>query len=440
MPKANVASRYLEEAIQGVIRNKDQYVTNPGKDFSRNRKLGLEDLIHMLINMGGGSLTQEIIKYSKYANTDVTKSALVQQRQKLLSTAFLAIHEMFIKKCAFKNKLKGYRLFAVDGTDINIFPNEGDTLVSKEGEKPYSLMHLNALYDLYNNAFLCAIAQGKRVADERNALIKMLPNLDPNEKAIVIADRGYESFNVMAHFVESKHLDLILRVKQGKGAVREIAALPMTELDCDLRIGITTRQTKEDKAAGRHFIQTGSKKGKKNSPKTAISKWDFSSPYDLKIRVVRFKLDTGKYETLVTTLPRNRFSRDDLKELYHKRWGIETSFRHLKYATGLAHIKAKGLDMALQEIYISLIKYNYSESIIGEIVIYQSKQNKNVYVVNHTAAIQLCLDFFRNRSKDFRELEIEILRYTLPHRPGRKDKRKNVQAKSFTWFAYRVAA
>lgn len=440
MPRADVASRYMEEANQEVIRNKDQYVINPGKDFSRNSKLNLDELIHLLINMDGGSLTQELIKFSQRTGKTITKSALVQQRKKLRSTAFLAIQEEFVKKCAFKNKHKGYRLLAVDGTDVNIFPNEGDTLVSKPGEKPCSLMHLNAMYDICNKVFLGVVAQGKRVADERAALIQMLPKLDQEENAIVIADRGFESFNVMAHFVESENLDLILRVKQGKGAIREIASLPMTDLDCDLTIGITTSQTKEDKAAGRHFIQTGSKKGKKNSEKTAISKWDFASPYNLKIRVVRFQLDTGKYETLVTTLPRDKFSSDDLKELYHQRWGIETAFRQLKYPTGLVNIKAKSVDMALQEIYISLIKYNYSESIIGEVVVYQSKKNKHTYVVNHTAAIQLCLDFFRNRSKDVRKLELEILRYILPYRSGRKDKRKTIQAKSFVWFAYRIAA
>ena len=334
----------------------------------------------------------------------------------------------------------GYRLLAVDGTSASVYTNAKKARVANSKKDPYAAIHLNALYDLCNNIYLHAYAQGRHEADERDALIRMKENLNPKEKAIIIADRGYESFNTIAHFVESKNADLILRVKQGKGAIREIAELPMIELDCDLTVGIATSQTNEDKAAKLHFVQTGSKKGKKNSKKTVISRWDFASPYDLKFRVVRFQLDTGMYETLVTTLPRNKFSCDDLKALYHSRWGIETSFRELKYATGLVNIKAKGVDAALQEVYISLIKYNYCESIIGEIVIYQSKQNKHIYVVNHTAAIQLCLDFYREGSKNSRKLELDIVRHTLPHRPGRKDKRKSVHAKSFTWFAYRVAA
>lgn len=37
----------------------------------------------------------------------------------------------------------------------------------------------------------------------------------------------------------------------------------MIELDCDLTVGIATSQTNEDKAAKLHFVQTGSKKGKR---------------------------------------------------------------------------------------------------------------------------------------------------------------------------------
>ena len=51
MPKANVATMYLDNAIAEVIANKDLYVNNPGKDFCRNRKLPLSDLIYAMLEM-----------------------------------------------------------------------------------------------------------------------------------------------------------------------------------------------------------------------------------------------------------------------------------------------------------------------------------------------------------------------------------------------------
>ena len=172
-----------------------------------------------------------------------------------------------------------------------------------------------------------------------------------------------------------------MRVRNGKGGIKEIYNLPLEELDTDIDMSISTTQTNEDKTLGRHWVQIQKNENKIYSKKTRNGSWDFPSPYNLKFRVVRFKLDTGEYETLITTLPREKFSLYALKDLYHMRWGIETSFRQLKYGVGLSHIHGKSVESALQEIYASLIKYNYCEGIIGSIVIEQCIKNKHTYVV-----------------------------------------------------------
>jgi IS4 transposase len=56
-------------------------------------------------------------------------------------------------------------------------------------------------------------------------------------------------------------------------------------------------------------------------------------PYYLSFRVVRFKHTQDTYEVLLTNLPEDEFSVSELKELYAMRWGIETSFRDLKYSS-----------------------------------------------------------------------------------------------------------
>ncbi|MGN8857642.1 transposase, partial [Catenibacterium mitsuokai] len=54
--------------------------------------------------------------------------------------------------------------------------------------------------------------------------------------------------------------------------------------------------------------------------------------YEFNCRIVRFKITEDTYECIITNLDRTEFSSEDIKELYNKRWGIETSFRHVKYA------------------------------------------------------------------------------------------------------------
>ena len=55
------------------------------------------------------------------------------------------------------------------------------------------------------------------------------------------------------------------------------------------------------------------------------------------------------------------------------RWGIETSFRELKYAIGLSSFHSKKVEYIMQEIYARLVLYNYCEIITMNVVIHQKK-------------------------------------------------------------------
>ncbi|MBQ8510674.1 MAG: transposase [Clostridia bacterium] len=105
-----------------------------------------------------------------------------------------------------------------------------------------------------------------------------------------------------------------------------------------------------------------------HSDNTRAGRWDFASPYVMRFRVVRFKLKSGIYETLATSLPREVFSLDDLRELFHARWGIETAFRELKYGVGLVNLHGKSMEFAMQEIYASMILSNFCARIAGQAV------------------------------------------------------------------------
>ena len=70
-------------------------------------------------------------------------------------------------------------------------------------------------------------------------------------------------------------------------------------------------------------------------------KHDTTLFYELRFRVVRFKITEDTYETVITNLDPFTFLPKELKKLYNMRWGIETSFRELKYTVGLLHFHAK---------------------------------------------------------------------------------------------------
>ena len=71
-----------------------------------------------------------------------------------------------------------------------------------EGQKQYSLAHLNAMFDLMSKAYVDVTMQGKKGMNEHKALISMIDRSNIPGKVIVLMDRGYESFNNIAHLQE----------------------------------------------------------------------------------------------------------------------------------------------------------------------------------------------------------------------------------------------
>ena len=441
MLTAKKIHKKLNESIECVVENKGMYVRNPSRDFVRNRKLPMQSVIKKVLSMSGGSLKKEMHRFSELENIELTPSAFVQQRSKISSKAFKDIFHRFNDACPDAKTYRGYRLLAVDGSDINHYrnPNSESFITSPQNTRGYNQIHLNAIYDLCNKTYVEILLQPRPKADEQNALVEMVKHHIFQGKNIILADRGYEGYNTIAHLILAKNVDFMIRAKHGAGALRQIAELPMEELDVDIVVEITTTQTKEDKVRRRVILQQASRKGKSNSPKTNLRRWDFESPYTLNFRVVRFLLDTGEYETITTSLSRKDFSIDEIKELYHMRWGIETSFRELKYAIGLINLHCKKDGLIVQEIYAALIMYNYCSRIAGNVSVHKRRKTIHAYKVDFTMAIHLCKVFYRENRSNFKKLVSDIGKYSEPIRPGRKD-RRNMKSKGFVGFTYRVAA
>ncbi|MBY9078989.1 transposase, partial [Paenibacillus sp. CGMCC 1.18879] len=88
---------------------------------------------------------------------------------------------------------RGYRLLAIDGSDLQIAANPADTntyFQNQPGTKGYNLLHLNAAYDLCNRLYVDAIVQPRRQWNEGRALATMVDRSPLQGKTIVIADRG----------------------------------------------------------------------------------------------------------------------------------------------------------------------------------------------------------------------------------------------------------
>lgn len=440
----------LDTVIDELAATPEQYVKRPGKDFTRNRKLGLSSLSRLLLTMQGNSISNELEKFFHHADDTPTASAFVQQRGKVSPEFFHEMLRRFNFRCNDKESYRGYRLYAVDGTCLNVAKNEtAESFVRPQNTEGYNYLHISSLYDLSNGVYQDCVIQPATKANERTDLITMLKANTFPQKSILILDRGYQGYNVFAHLELTSNVEFICRVNQGRDTFRDIRALPMAELDTYIHPEITTTQTNEDKRLKRVLIQLPSKKSRTDSPIPNYV-WDFPSPYRMCLRVVRFRIadQPGKdgrietnpdnYETIITSLDPVEFPLAEIKKLYAARWGVETSFRTLKYAVGLVNLHAKNEEFVRQEIYAHLIMYNFFRRIAACAEVVRKEGGKYDYQVNLTAAFHLCRAFYLGLI-DAVWLDKKLIRYVLPIRPGRQDKRK-LKTKTFVSFLYRVAA
>ncbi len=402
---------------------------------TRNRKLSNDDIIRLLIGAEGGSLD----KILHTAGLEVTASAVTQRRAQIDPAVFREAFDTFNTGCADKELFRVYRLLAVDGTTVNLPRNSASpSFVCHDGiPRGVNQLHLTPLYNVLSRTFTDAVIQPEPKKDEIGALIAMLKRNDFHQKTLITADRAFEGYNPIAYLLDKPNVDFLIRVKQSRSAMREVAKLPMLELDCDISFSICTTQKNSDKQ-NKNFVFLQVPKKSKPGSATRRGRWDFGNYYPMRFRICRFQIDSGEFETVATSLSRS-FTLEDIKELYHLRWGIETSFRDLKYTIGLTHLHGKSDAFAEQEIYASLTAFNFASRVCREVVVRQPTEGVYAYKVNFKMAVALCREFIRTPKADGEKLVRDIARYTVPIRPGRQDQR-DLRVKGFPGFVYRVAA
>ena len=87
------------------------FVKDPARDFTRNRKLPLHEIIFVLLCMEGGSLTGELLRYFGCNQNTSSSSALIQQRQKINEFAFASLFDLFVRKTD-KDRLYNFERFS----------------------------------------------------------------------------------------------------------------------------------------------------------------------------------------------------------------------------------------------------------------------------------------------------------------------------------------
>jgi hypothetical protein len=382
--------------------------------FTRNRKMSFQDIIVFTLNFVKKSLQLELdlfIKNFKGEAMTITKQSFSEARQKILPEAFIKIFyqivEWYYGTVEFKT-YKGYRISAIDGSIVEL--NNSQKLrdaygYEKNNHKKIARALVSGLYDLENEIMIatkitrCKYGERKAATELIDELIRM-----GVKKDLILFDRGYPATSLILK-LENAGIKYLMRTSTGFLKV--------------------VKEAKE--------------------PDQIIEIPDGNKGF-LKIRVVKFMLDSGVEETLITNLFDQEFSIQELKVLYFKRWGVEIKYNELKNRLQLENFTGDTPIAVEQDFYASMYLCNMvalakadanaviEENHKGKIFKHEYKVNTNILIgkLRESFIVILLEKNTRKRSKMLDKLMKELAQNIVPIRPRRSFIRnKNLKSNKF---------
>ena len=405
----------LMSDIGAVAAGIQGYVRRPGADFTRRRVMGADDVIRALVCMGAGTLGHELDGFPE-APRACTPSAFCQARAKIEPEALRQLLLRFEADAPARPMPGGLRLAAVDGTEVVMQrnPRDGETHIAKSNGSGlgYNSVYATALLDMAGGAFLDAVVQPGPAKDEPAAFRELADRCDP--ALTLVADRGFGSYNGFAHCLE-RGVGFVVRLTDAFAArLLGAGGLPGgADADVELLLSRSKRASLRAEP-GYRFV-------------TSNMKFDYlegrGSSYRMRLRVVRIAVGDGRFENLATNLGRAEHGPGELGEIYALRWGIETAFRGLKHAVGLARLHSAGFRGAAQEVYARMVLYNFCSAMaaLAQLLVDESPRGglKHPYAVNFAAAVRACRAVLWPRAGPADGLLERIAANVCPVRPGR---------------------
>lgn len=420
MKHSEIIKAILLATLNEIAADPQKYAVNPGKDFTRNRKMGFRDTILMLLTMEADCIKEELYRYFGRTTDAPSKAAFYKQRKKLNEMALANLLFTFNAKLTKKLYNDKYQFIACDGSAVDIFrnPNDPDTFFEPNGKstRGFNQVHINAFYSILDRRFTNLVIQPGRKRNEYSAFCEMVDAAgNDGTPTVYFADMGYASYNNFAHVIENGQFFLIrCNDKRLQGILgRPIEGLK--EMDCHVDRILTRTQSK--KKYSRPELMDQYRYTCKAVPMDYLN--NDRAEYDISLRIVRFEIAPGSFENIITNLPDIEFNFDDFKELYHMRWNEENSFRDLKYPLCLKALHSKKYEYIVQEIWARAILHNFSSEIITGVEIEQHN-TKYEYQANFAEAFKTCRDFLRiHDGVSKMEVESLIAQNIEPIRPGR---------------------
>ena len=409
-------------------------VTQSQKDFSRDRKLSLDRVAGIIINLPKRSLSIEIQEFFDSLGkglASATKGAFSLQRTKL-QALFFQVWNRWLVKCFYQyygvkaKRWRGFRLLAADGSTAYLLNKKeviGHFGTQDNQHVSTPMARVMQIQDILNDI---TIWGDIRPIGESEQAIMAGQIRQLYEDSLTLFDRGYPSYTLMYLLLnEERPRHFLMRCRMGFN--KEIKQFLKSRKTSKI-IELTPTESAITALREHGYIATAATR--------------------IKIRAAKIKLSTGETEILLTDLYNEKlFTLEDLKYLYGLRWGIETTYGKQKNQQQMEQFSGHRVICIQQDYAAGLFVANLQSLVEKQCENYLQKMDikrKYRYRINRNVSWaslkhNIVKLFLHNEPEGILlQLQKAFERNTEPIRPGRhnprikKAKRLNGKYQTFT--------
>ena len=347
----------------------DKYILVDNK--IRNRKLPQECIMkYILWNRGRTTALEALYFMEEYwseLDMDVSKQAISQRRMIIDPQAYIDINDDLIREIYKRPEelktFKGFYLTADDGSifDLPNYPTVREDFDIKYNNHSHhtATARVSTMVDVLNEFIISSAISNRKYSEVKHAISHLEDAKDKIDltKTITIYDRGYPSKDLIL-----KTMDLnsyfIIRLKK--------------DTFIEQRQNITTNDEIIEVPIDKDYLRRISD----NEIKELAKKQD-----KIKIRIITIPLSSGEIETLATNVFDKTFTIDDFKQIYNKRWTIETNYDKLKNKLQTENFSGRRKIIIEQDFYSDTYVFNIATLVKHDVnqEIEQKRRNNKKY-------------------------------------------------------------
>lgn len=390
----NISTKYLN-----LIRG------NKSSSFTRHRKVSVELIFLFMFAFKGKSYKNELEYF--YNDISILKNVstwgFIKQRIKFNPEAIKEMNKDYLMdyyNLSQKDKtLKGYYILAGDGSDIVVPSTKENKEIfgyRKDENRQPAMAKLSVIYDCINKMILDIQLETYKFPEIElvNRHLEIVREILKDKKKIYIFDRGYPDIKLILN-LKDKEEKFLFRLRS-TDFKREQKSMRFNDEWIDIIYDrARTNQFRNDFNLVERLLKE-----------------------NIHLRFVKIPIITsdGKKveEVLLTNLENEEFDTEKIKDLYHMRWDIETSYRALKSNLKLEEFSGTKPQIIAQDIYINVFVFNFIQDIITETKDIPQEKYKYKMKINNNYAIGLIKTyflkiFFEKKIRKRNKLMIELI-------------------------------